>query len=58
MLVTIFADEFSKKKFVLCCDENDELLDKIKESRNYPFEEFVSERHKIVGIINDFLKDN
>ena len=28
------AKAFSKKKFVLCCDETDELLDKIKESRN------------------------
>ena len=52
------AKAFSRKKFVLCCDENDELLDKIKECREYPFEEFVSERNKIVGIINDFLKDN
>ena len=52
------ARAFSRKKLVLCCDENDELLDLINECRKYPFEEFISERNKIVGIINDFLKDN
>lgn len=52
------ARAFSKKEFVLCCDENDELIDKINECKEYPFKEFVPKRNKIVEIIKDFLNDN
>lgn len=50
------AHAFSKKKYVLCCNEEDSLLDKIEESRTFHFETYVSQRERIVGIIRDYLE--
>lgn len=52
------AHAFAKKKYVLCCDEEDSLLEKIKQSRTFQFEKYVSQREKIVAIISDFLDKN
>lgn len=52
------AHAFAKKKYVLCCDEEDNLLEKIKQSRTFQFEKYVSQREKIVAIISDFLDKN
>lgn len=52
------AYAFSKKNYVLCCDENDDLLEKLEESKHFHFEKYVSQREKIVGIISDYLKNN
>ncbi len=49
------AKAFETKKYVLCCYEEDNLYEKIKECRNFQFEEYVSHREKIVSLIKDFL---
>ena len=52
------AYAFSRKNYVLCCGENDDLLEKIAECRNFHFEKYISQREKIVGIIDDYLRKN
>lgn len=52
------AYAFSKKKYVLCCNEEDDLIELIEKCRTFPFEKYVSQREKIVGIISDYLKKN
>lgn len=49
------AEAFAKKDYVLCCNENDELLDMINISRSKKFAEYVSQREKVVATIQDFL---
>lgn len=51
------AKAFEKKKYVLCCYEEDDLLEKIQQCREYHFEEYVSHRERIMGIIKDFLEE-
>lgn len=51
------AKAFEMKKYVLCCYENDDLLEIIKKSKNYHYEEYVSHQKQIVNIIKDFLED-
>lgn len=51
------AKAFETKKYVLCCYENDDLLEIINKSKNYQFEEYVSHQQKIVNIIKEFLED-
>jgi len=50
------ANAFSKKNYCLCCNEEDDLAEKIKECRECQFEQYVSQREKIVGIISDYLE--
>lgn len=49
---------FFNKNYVLCCGEEDDLLEKIEESRTHHFEKYVSQREKIVGIIDEYLRKN
>lgn len=51
------AKAFETKKFVLCCYEDDDLLEKINKCKNYQFEEYVSHQKQIVSIIREFLED-
>lgn len=51
------AKAFETKKYVLCCYENDDLLEKINKSREYHFDEYVSQQKQIVGIIKKFMED-
>ena len=51
------AKAFEMKKYVLCCYENDDLLEIIKKSKNYHYEEYVSHQKQIFNIIKDFLED-
>lgn len=55
---TEIAEAFSKKRYVLVCNEDDELYKSINDARTFKFEKYVSQREKIVGIINDFLATN
>ena len=50
------AKAFEMKKYVLCCYENDDLLEKIEQSKTYHFDEYVSQQKQIIGIIKDFLE--
>ncbi len=52
------AYAFSKKKYVLCCDEEDDLLELLDKCKTFSFATYVSQREKIVGIISDYLKKN
>ena len=51
------AKAFETKSYVLCCYEGDDLLELIKKSKEYKFEEYVSHREKIVSLIKDFLDE-
>lgn len=51
------AKAFETKKYVICCYENDDLLEKINKSREYHFDEYVSQQKQIVGIIKKFMED-
>ena len=51
------AKAFEMKKYVLCCYENDELLDIINKSKNYVFDEYVSQQKQIIGLIRDFMNE-
>ena len=52
------AYAFSKKKYVLSCNEEDDLLELLDKCKTFPFATYVSQREKIVGIISDYLKKN
>lgn len=49
------ARAFEMKKYVLCCYENDDLLEKINKCKGFEFDEYVSQQKQIIGIIKDFL---
>jgi UDP-N-acetylglucosamine transferase subunit ALG13 len=49
------AHAFSHKNYCLCCEEDDDLLEKINECRKKKFEKYVSQRERIVGIITNYL---
>lgn len=51
------ARAFEMKKYVLCCYENDDLLEKINKCRNFQFDEYVSQQKQIIGIIKNFLDE-
>lgn len=52
------AYAFSKKKYVLCCNEDDDLLELLDRCKTFSFATYVSQREKIVDIISDYLKNN
>ena len=52
------ARSFAKKDFVLCCDEDDDLLEKIALCADKVFREYVSRTDNIAQIINDYLTHN
>lgn len=47
---------FSKKGYVLCCDEGDDLMEKIEESKHYEFKKYVSATGNIVNLIDKFIE--
>jgi UDP-N-acetylglucosamine transferase subunit ALG13 len=49
------AHAFSHKNYCLCCEENDDLLEKINQCREMQFDKYVSQRERIVGIITNYL---
>jgi UDP-N-acetylglucosamine transferase subunit ALG13 len=49
------ASAFAKKGFVLCCNENDSLIELIEKSSTFDFKEYVSQRQRIIKIIDKFL---
>lgn len=55
---TEIAYAFSKKNYVLCCREEDDLWELLGKCKTFPFASYVSQREKIVGIISDYLKKN
>ena len=51
------ARAFEMKKYVLCCYENDDLLEKIIKCKDFQFDEYVSQQKQIIGIIKNFLDE-
>ena len=51
------ARAFETKQYVLCCYEEDDLYEKIKEAKQFQFQEYVSHREKIVSLIKNFLDE-
>lgn len=49
------ARAFAKKDYVLCCNQEEELADCIRKSREKNFAEYVSERERAVEMIQNFL---
>lgn len=52
------AYAFSKKKFVLFCEEENDLIDIIEKSRTFHFEHYVSQRKRIVNLVENFIQTN
>lgn len=51
------ARAFEKKNYLVCCYDGDDLLDKIKMAKNGIFDKYVSEREKIVNLIENYIED-
>lgn len=50
------ADAFSKNNYLMVCKESDDLWEKIEECRRHEFTPYVSNRDKVIQVIEDFLK--
>lgn len=50
------ARAFEKKNYLVCCYEDDELSDKIQLARESTFDEYVSEREKMVNLIEEYIE--
>lgn len=51
------ARAFEKKNYVICCYEKDNLLSKIEEAHKTKLEKYVSEREKLVNIIDSYISN-
>ena len=51
------ARAFGKKKLVLVCGEEDSLAEVIKQSADFDFQPYESQRDKMLGIIRTFLRE-
>lgn len=51
------ATDFSKKGLVLMCGEQDDLGQKIKESRTFSFGTYVSQRENVLQTIRDYIQE-
>lgn len=49
------ARAFEKKKYVLCCNEDDSIADMINKAKKYKFKKYVSQTDKLVGVVKDFM---
>ena len=54
---TEIARAFAKKGYVLCCGENDNLLELIETSKSYSFQPYISQTDNIVNIINTYISN-
>lgn len=52
------ARAFEKKNFVLCCYEQDQLIDLIQVSNDCELEIYTSKREQIIEIVSRFLATN
>jgi UDP-N-acetylglucosamine transferase subunit ALG13 len=49
------AKAFAKKGYVLCCNEDEDLLEVLEKSKTFSFEEYIPQTEYITKLINDFL---
>ena len=52
---TEIADTFSKMNYVLACNERDDLGSVLEECRVHQFDEYISQRKKMLHIVKDYL---
>lgn len=52
------ATDFSRKGLVLMCGEQDDLGEKIAESKTFSFGTYESEREKVIDVIRDFIEND
>ncbi len=50
------ATAFAKKNYVMCCNEQDNLLNLLFQCRERNFEEYVSQREQVVSTVIEFLE--
>lgn len=50
------AKAFAKNGYVLCCEENDDLMELIEKSSTYEFREYISQTKHITELINKYLE--
>ncbi len=51
------AQAFSKKNFVLCCEETDDLATMIAEAKEHKFDKYISSTDKIIAVVKNVLED-
>lgn len=51
------ANAFSKKQYVLCCQEEDKLIDVIQKSKTYLFERYQSQTEKIIKAVRSYIEE-
>ena len=51
------AEAFSKKNFVLCCLDEEKLLDTIYSVKKHTFDKYISSREKIISIVKNAINE-
>ena len=51
------ARAFGKKNLVFMCGENDDLGELIEKARKHPFDKYVSQRTRMIQLIEDYIKE-
>lgn len=51
------ARAFGKKNLVLMCGENDDLGELIEKARKHSFDKYVSQRTRMIQLIEDYIKE-
>lgn len=51
------AKAFEKKGYVLCCNEDDDLFEKIIQARSFSFQTYQSSTNRIIDLIRQFCAD-
>lgn len=51
------AEAFSKKIFVLCCLDEEKLLDTIYSVKKHTFDKYISSREKIISIVKNAINE-
>ena len=49
------ADTFSKKNYILKCQDENDLCAKVEEARSFQFARYVSNREKVVQLLRDYI---
>lgn len=49
------ANAFARKQYVLCCYEEDDLIELLEDSKTFAFQEYVSQTDHIISLINGYL---
>lgn len=51
------AEAFEKKNYVMCCREEESLVDKIAACRNHTFARYQSQTKRIINLIQQFMDE-